>query len=86
MSKTMEEIREKARRDNAACRRLEDAGYLCWGDWAGLVRRGICRVIIEWYEAGKNTATNFPDKRWYFKDFEEASAFLLDGRGDGSAE
>lgn len=31
MKKTIEQLREYARRENVAYKRLENAGYVCWG-------------------------------------------------------
>nr|DAH90952.1 MAG TPA: hypothetical protein [Bacteriophage sp.] len=87
MKKALEEIREKERRNNAAYDRLRAAGYSCWGDSYALMRRGISRVLIEQYRAGENPATVFPERKWYFRDYEEAAAALLDSReGERAAE
>ena len=77
MKRTIEQLREYARKENAAYKRLEQAGYMCWGDSKNPAKQ----VIIELYENGKNWHTNFPDKRYYFEDFQDAAKNLLDGVG-----
>lgn len=80
MKRTIEELRAYARQENAAYKRLETAGFDCWG--AG--ERG---VMVERYREGENRATHFPAFREYFKDWTEAATVLLDGReGERAAE
>ena len=73
MKRTMEQLREYTRKENAAYKRLEDAGYMCWGDSKCPEKR----VLIERYENGKSWKTNFPDRRYYFEDFQSAAKSLL---------
>lgn len=73
MKRTIEQLREYARQENAAYKRLEGAGYMCWGD-SKCPAKG---VVIELYENGKSWKTNFPDKRYYFEDFQSAAKSLL---------
>nr|DAE29901.1 MAG TPA: hypothetical protein [virus sp. ctqEG8] len=73
MKKTIEQLREYARRENVAYKRLENAGYVCWGD-SKTPAKG---VIIERYLDGKSWKTNFPDERYYFEDFSSAAKSLL---------
>lgn len=80
MKMTLEEIRARARQENAAYKKLKEAGFYCWG--AG--ERG---VMVERYKEGENRATHFPVFREYFKDWTSAAAVLLDGReGERAAE
>lgn len=73
MKKTIEQLREYARRENVAYKRLENAGYVCWGD-SKTPAKG---VIIERYENGKSWKTDFPDKRYCFESFQDAAKSLL---------
>ena len=73
MKRTIEQLREYARRENAAYKRLENAGYMCWGSSKCPAKE----VVIELYENGKSWKTNFPDKRYYFEDFQSAAKSLL---------
>lgn len=75
MKRTLEELREYARQENKACRALKQVGFMCWGSntYEGK------NVMIELYENGKSWKTNFPDKRYYFKDFQGAAKNLLHG-------
>ena len=73
MKRTIEQMREYARRENAAYKRLENAGYMCWGSSKCPAKE----VVIELYENGKSWKTNFPDKRYYFEDFQSAAKSLL---------
>lgn len=79
MKRTIEELREYARQENRAYKALELAGFMCWGDSVHPAKR----VVIELYENGKSWKTNFPDKRYYFEDFQDAAKNLLHG---GSAK
>ena len=80
MKRTIEELRAYARQENASYKKLESAGFECWG--AG--ERG---VMVERYREGENRATNFPFFREYFKDWTEAAEKLLigDAAGKGAA-
>ena len=73
MKRAIEQVREYARKENAAYKRLEDAGYMCWGSSKCPAKE----VVIELYENGKSWKTNFPDKRYYFEDFQSAAKSLL---------
>ena len=73
MKRTIEQLREYARKENAAYKRLENAGYMCWGNSKSHAKE----VVIERYENGKNWKTDFPDKRYYFEDFQSAAKSLL---------
>ena len=75
MKRTIEQLHEYARRENAAYKRLEDAGYMCWGNSKSHAKE----VVIELYENGKSWKTDFPDKRYYFEDFQSAAKSLLHG-------
>ena len=75
MKRTIEQLREYARKENAAYKRLENAGYMCWGGSKCPAKE----VVIELYENGKSWKTNFPDKRYYFEDFQSAAKMLLHG-------
>lgn len=75
MKRTIDELREYARQENKAYKELEQAGFMCWGDSKAPGKQ----VIIERYEDGKSWKTNFPDKRYYFKDFQDAAKNLLHG-------
>ena len=59
MKRAIEQLREYARRENAAYKRLENAGYMCWWCSKCLARE----VVIERYESGKNGKADFPKKR-----------------------
>ena len=76
MKRTIEELRAYARQENAAYKKLESAGFDCWG--AG--ERG---VMVERYREGENRATHFPAFREYFKDWTEAAEKLLSGDAEG---
>ena len=76
MKRTIEELRAYARQENAAYKKLESAGFDCWG--AG--ERG---VMVERYREGENRATHFPAFREYFKDWTEAAEKLLSGDAAG---
>lgn len=82
MKRTLEdeEWRTYVRQENAACRKLEAAGFYCLG--AG--ERG---VVVERYREGESWETHFPAFREYFKDFSEAAEKLLSGdtAGKGAA-
>lgn len=73
MKRTIEQMREYARQENAAYKRLEDAGYMCWVD----SKRHAKEVVIELYENGKSWKTDFPNKRYYFENFQSAAKSLL---------
>lgn len=73
MKRTIEQLREYARKENAAYKRLENAGYMCWGDSKSPAKQ----VVIELYKDGKNWRTNFPDERYCFEDFSSAAKSLL---------
>ena len=73
MKRTIEQLREYARKENAAYKRLENAGYMCWGNSKSPAKE----VVIALYENGKSWKTNFPDKRYYFEDFQSAEKSLL---------
>ena len=73
MKRTIEQLREYARKENAAYKRLENAGYMCWGN----SKSHANEVVIERYENGKSWKTNFPDERYYFEDFQSAAKSLL---------
>ena len=73
MKRTIEQLREYARRENAAYKRLENAGYMCWGNSKSHAKG----IVIELYENGKNWKTDFPDRRYYFEDFQSAAKSLL---------
>lgn len=75
MKRTIEQLREYARKENEAYKRLEYAGYMCWGD-SKCPAKG---VVIELYESGKSWKTDFPDKRYYFENFQSAGKSLLHG-------
>lgn len=75
MKKTIEQLREHARQENAAYKRLKQAGYMCWGSNTYKGKN----VMIDFYGNGKNWKTSFPDKRYYFKDFQDAAKNLLNG-------
>ena len=72
MKRTIEQLHEYARKENAAYKRLEGAGYMCWGNSKSHAKE----VVIELYENGKSWKTNFPDKRYYFEDFQSAAKNL----------
>lgn len=76
MKRTIEELRAYARQENEAYKKLESAGFDCWG--AG--ERG---VMVERYREGENRATHFPAFREYFKDWTEAAEKLLSGDAAG---
>ena len=80
MNRTLEELRAYARQEHAAYKKLESAGFDCWG--AG--ERG---VMVERYREGENRATHFPFFREYFKYWTEAEEKLLSGdtAGKGAA-
>ena len=48
MKRTIEQLREHARKENAAYKRLENAGYMCWGNSKSHEKE----VVIELYEIG----------------------------------
>ena len=73
MKKTIEQLREYASRENVAYKRLENAGYVCWGD-SKCPAKG---VVIERYENGKSWKVCFPDTRYYFESFQDAAKSLL---------
>lgn len=73
MKKTIEQLREYARKENSAYKRLEDAGYMCLGNSKSHAKE----VVIELYENGKSWKINFPDKRYYFENFQSAAKSLL---------
>ena len=73
MKRTIEQLHEYARKENEAYKRLENAGYMCWGNSKCTEK---C-VVIERYENGKSWKTNFPDKRYYFENFQSAAKSLL---------
>ena len=73
MKRTIEQLHEYARKENEAYKRLENAGYMCWGNSKCTEK---C-VVIERYENGKSWKINFPDKRYYFEDFQSAAKSLL---------
>ena len=73
MKRTIEQLREYARKENAAYKRLENAGYMCWGN----SKSNAKGVVIELYENGKICFPAFPDKRYYFEDFQSAAKSLL---------
>lgn len=80
MKRTIEQLREYARKENAAYKRLENAGYMCWGAEYMRCADGkshVKGVVIELYENGKSWKTDFPDKRYYFDDFQSAAKSLL---------
>ena len=73
MKKTIEQMREYERKENAAYKRLENAGYMCWGNSKSHAKG----VVIELYENGKSWKTDFPQKRYYFENFQSAAKSLL---------
>ena len=73
MKITIEQLREYARKENAAYKRLENAGYMCLGNSKSHEKGSV----IELYENGKSWKTDFPDKRYYFEDFQSAAKSLL---------
>ena len=73
MKRTIEQLHEYARKENEAYKRLENAGYMCWGNSKSHAKE----VVIELYENGKRWKTDFPDKRYYFEDFQSAEKNLL---------
>ena len=73
MKRTIEQLHEYARKENEAYKRLEDAGYMCWGNSKSHAKE----VVIELYENGKSCKTDFPQKRYYFEDFQSAEKSLL---------
>ena len=73
MKRTIEQLREYARKENEAYKRLENAGYMCLGGSKCTAKE----VVIELYENGKSWKTEFPDKRYYFEDFQSAAKSLL---------
>ena len=73
MKRTIEQMREYARKENAAYKRLENAGYMCWGNSKSHAKG----VVIELYENGKSWKTDFPQKRYYFENFQSAAKSLL---------
>lgn len=73
MKKTIEQLREYARRENVAYKRLEDAGYMCWGNSKSHAKG----VVIELYENGKNWETDSTDRCYYFENFQSAAKSLL---------
>ena len=76
MKRTLEALRAYARQEDEAYKKLESAGFDCWG--AG--ERG---VMVERYREGENRATHFPAFREYFKDWTEAAEKLLSGDAAG---
>ena len=73
MKRTIEELREYARKENAACSLLRAAGYECYG----VERGGRFIVAVEKYREGEGSATHFPALKQYFDDFQAAAAELL---------
>ena len=73
MKRTIEQLREYARKENAAYKRLENAGYMCWGNSKSRAKECVSGL----YENGKSWKTDFPDKRYYFEDFQSAEKSLL---------
>ena len=73
MKRTIEQLSEYASTENAAYKKLENAGYMCWGN----SKSHANGVVIERYENGKSWKTDFPDKRYYFEDFQSAAKSLL---------